>query len=57
MDEKINLNDVASEVTRIEGGRKIQNVGDAKELLRIIFMRYSLQDIIRIWMKFHKVKL
>lgn len=51
---KINLNEIADEVTRVEGLKKQISVAQVKEVLRIVFKYYTLEKIVAMWMKWSK---
>lgn len=51
--KKMNLNKVARDITLAEGLKHQIKIGDAKELLRLIFTKYSLLEVIKIWMKYN----
>lgn len=50
----INLNDVAKNITEAEGLKKSMSIAQVKEVLRIVFTQYSLEDIVRMYFKFNR---
>jgi hypothetical protein len=51
---KINLNEVAEWVTESEGLKQELSIAQIKEVIRVLFTESSLEDIIKIWFKYHK---
>lgn len=49
-----NLNEVAKEITKVEGLKNSVNIGDVKEILGHVFRTYSLEDIVRIWLRYNR---
>jgi hypothetical protein len=49
------LNKIAKEVTKAEGLKHSLNIGDVKEVMKIIFTTYSMWEIIKIKMKYKGV--
>jgi len=43
-----NLNDLASEVTLAEGLKKSTNIGQVKEVMRIVFSRLAKMNILEV---------
>ena len=53
----INLNTVAREVTLEEGLKKSMTVAQVKEVHRITFTMYDLEELVLIWLKYNKEKI
>lgn len=54
MTDTYNLNELAEEITYAEGLKHPVNIGDVKEILKLLFKSYSLEQIVRIWLKYNK---
>lgn len=52
--KKINLNELAMDITSGEKQLEQVNIAQIKEILRVLFTTHSLEDIILIWFKYHK---
>lgn len=52
----MNLNEVAAKMTRLEGLKHSVNVADMKEILGKFLKTYSLEDITKMWFKYHRAK-
>ena len=50
----INLNKVAKTITEHEGLKKQVNIAQIKEILKIVFTQYSLEDLTKMWFKYNK---
>lgn len=48
----MDLNKVAKEITKAEGKKHSLNIADVKEVMRILFTKYSLLEIIRMKAKY-----
>jgi hypothetical protein len=52
----MDLNKVAKDVTKAEGLKHSLSIGDVKEVMKILFTKYSLIDIIKMKRKYKGVK-
>lgn len=51
---KINLNNLAMDITSEEGKLKQVDIAQIKEVLKILFTKYNLEYLIRVWFKYNK---
>jgi len=52
----INLNEFAKDVTSHEAKLEQVNIAQIKELIKVIFTKYSLPELILIWFKYANLK-
>lgn len=50
----VNLNQIAKELTLIEGLKESVSIAQIKEILKELFEYYSLEEIVEIWQKYNK---
>lgn len=50
----LNLNDIAKQITKYEGLKEEVNIAQVKEILRILFTEYGLEQLVRIYFKYNK---
>ena len=48
----INLNDMAMDIASDEGLKKQVDVAQIKEVIRIIFTKFTLAYIVQVWLKY-----
>lgn len=53
-EDNMNLNKLAREITLQEGLKTQVNIGNVKEILRLMFTNYDILDVIKIWIKYNK---
>lgn len=53
----MDLNKISVEISEIEGLKDQINIAQIKEVLRIIFTRFSLTDLVRIYLKTNRIKI
>lgn len=50
----MNLNQLAKEIAKEEGLKKQVSIAQIKEILRLVFEDYALEDIVEIWLKYNR---
>ena len=50
----MNRNDIAKEIAKEEGMKTELSIAQIKEVLRLVFTIYTLEDIVRMWIRWNK---
>lgn len=50
----MNLNKIAKEITLTEGKKSSVNIAVVKEILHILFTKYDIVEVIKMWIKYNK---
>ncbi len=50
----VNLNSFAKEIASMEGLKDQVEIGDIKEILKIVFEGYTLEEVVKVWQKYNK---
>lgn len=51
---KVNRNNLAKEITEFEELKEQVSIAQIKEILKIIFERYDLEEIVEIWQAYNR---
>ncbi len=52
--KKINLNDIAMDIASNEGKKIEVNIAQIREIIKVVFNTFTLEEIILIWFKHNK---
>lgn len=51
---RINRNQLAQEIASMEGLKDQVSIGQIKEILKIMFEGYSLEEVVKVWQAYNK---
>lgn len=50
----MNLNVIAQDITEREGLKKNISIAQVKEVLKILFTQYELEEVVKMWIKYNR---